>query len=141
MHEKYIRDMFNRCSVSKLLGIEVTELNEGLARGRLLIRKEHLNVFGDVHGGIIYTFADQIAGACGNTLGKKAVLLESSIQYMKGVKGERAIFADAAMTHRGKTIGRIDVKVYEENGAVIALVHQIFFVKKDEHAAETPESL
>ncbi len=139
MHEKYILNMFNKCSVGRLLGIEVTDLKEGTAKGRLKVREEHLNIFGDIHGGIVYTFADQIGGACGNTLGKKAVLLESSIQYLKGVNGEKTIFADAALTHIGKTIGRIDVKVYEDDGAVIAIAHQIIFVKEDDHAAKTPE--
>jgi acyl-CoA thioesterase len=137
MHEGYIKDLFNECGVAGLVGVEVLEVEEGLGRGRLTIRKEHLNVFGDVHGGILFTFADHIGGACGNTFGNKAVLVESSVHYVKGSSGEgRTIFCEAVLTHRGKKIGRIDARVYEEDGSTIALVHQIFYIKDDEHAAE-----
>lgn len=100
------------------------------------MRKEHLNVYGDVHGGIIFTFADQMGGACAATVGRNAVLLESSIHYLKGTRGEKTIFAEATLTHAGKKIGRVDVKVYEENGSIIALTHQIFYIKHDGNTAK-----
>ena len=136
MHEEYIKEMFNECGVAKLLDIEVTELAEGVAKGRLIVREEHRNVFGGIHGGILFTFADHIGGACGNTFGRKAVLVESSIHYMRDTSGEKVIYCEARLTHRGRTIGRIDTKLYAEDGAVISLTHQIFYIMEDEHQAE-----
>ena len=142
MHEEYIKDTFNQCNVGKLLGIKIIDLEEGRAKGILLIKKEHLNIFGNVHGGILFAFADHIGGACGNTLGKKAVLVESSIHYLKGASGEeKPLFAEAALTHRGKTIGRIDVNIFDEEDHVIALIHQIFYIKDDAHTTATAEHI
>ena len=129
MREERVMQTFNECSVARLLGIELVELKNGIARGTLSLRKEHLNVYGDAHGGIIFTFADQLGGACAAAEGGNAVLLESSIHYIKGTRGERPIMAEATLTHKGKKIGRVDVKVYEEEGDVIALLHQIFYIK------------
>jgi acyl-CoA thioesterase len=133
--------MFNECSVATLLGIEVTEVGDGFARGKLSIRKEHLNVFGDLHGGITFAFADHIGGACSNTMSNKAVLLESSIHYIRGTRGGKDISAEAVLTYCGKKTGRVDTKVLEEGGEVIALIHQIFYIKEDEHARTTSEDL
>ena len=113
MHEEYIKNLFNGCNVGKLLGIEVNDLKEGYAKGKLTILKEHINVFGTVHGGILFTLADHIGGACGNTLGKKSLLVESSIQFMKGVVEGETVFAEARLTYKGKKIGRIDIKIYQ----------------------------
>jgi acyl-CoA thioesterase len=139
MDEDRIKRLFNECNVGRLFGIEISDLREGFARGRFVVKKEHLNVFGDAHGGIIFAFADHIGGACANTLGGRSVLLESSIQYLKGTPGENTIFAEASISHRGKKIGRVDAKVYEEGGTIIALIHQIFYIKDDERREETSE--
>ncbi len=133
--------MFNECGVAALLGIEVTEVRDGVARGRLSVKREHLNIFGGLHGGIAFAFADHIAGACSNTQSGQAVLVESSIQYVKGAKGERTIGAEAVLTHCGKRIGRVDTRVFEEDGATIALAHQIFYIKEDEHTGTASEDL
>jgi acyl-CoA thioesterase len=141
VREELVRNMFNECSVAALLGIEVTEVGDGFARGRLSIKKEHLNVFGDLHGGITFAFADHIGGACSNTMSSKAVLLESSIHYMRGTRGEKVIGAEAVLTYCGKKTGRVDTKVFEEGGDDIALIHQIFYIKEDEHGRKASENL
>ena len=141
MNEEYIQRLFNHCNVGRLLDIDIYEVKEGRAKGKLKIKKEHINVFENAHGGIIFTFADHVGGACGNSLGKVAVLVESSIQYIKGVKEGENIFADAKLTHKGKKIGRIDIDVSSENGDVIALMHMIFYMKGDERRTKTAKDL
>jgi acyl-CoA thioesterase len=137
MNEEYIRKIFNECNVGRLLDIEICEVREGSAKGKLTVKKEHLNVFGNAHGGIVFTFADQVGGACGNSLGKKTVLVESAIQYLKGVTAGETIYGEAVFTHRGKKIGRIDIRIYDDSGETIALMHEISYSSENEHSAET----
>lgn len=141
MHEEYIQKLFNECNVGRLLGIEIYEVEEGRAKGKLTIKKEHINVFGNAHGGILFTLADHVGGACGNSLGKMAVLVESSIQYMKGANEGETVFAEATLIHKGKKIGRIDIKISRENGDLLALMHMVFYMKGDDHKTKTPENL
>jgi acyl-CoA thioesterase len=133
MHEEHVKAMVNSCSVAKLLGIEVYEVAEGVAKGRIKLRDELLNMFGMPHGGVLFTFADQVSAACGNTLGRKAVAVESTIHFMSPAKGEDELLAEAVLTHASKSIGRMDVKVMTKTGSVVALMHQIFFIKEKEH--------
>jgi acyl-CoA thioesterase len=141
MHEEYIKKIFNECNVGRLLGIEVYGVEEGRAKGKLTIKKEHINIFGNVHGGILFTLADHVGGACGNSLGKLAVLVESSIQYMKGAKEGETIFAEATLTHKGNKIGRIDISIFSENGNLLSLMHMVFYMKGDDHKTKTPKNL
>ncbi|OPY83525.1 MAG: Acyl-coenzyme A thioesterase PaaI [Syntrophorhabdus sp. PtaU1.Bin153] len=137
MHEKYIINLFNNCEVGRLLGIELCDLREGFAKGKLTIKKKHTNIFGTVHGGILFTLADHVGGACGNTLGKKSLLVESAIQYIKAVNEGDTVLAEAAVSHRGKKIGRIDIRIYRENMEIVALMHMIFYIGSDDHCPET----
>lgn len=134
---RYIKKIFNDCNVGKLLGIEIVEVKDGMARGKLKLKKEHINVFGIAHGGIIFTLADHVGGVCGNSIGKKSLLVESSIQYFKGATKGETIFAEAQLIHKGKKIGRIDIKITDKQNKLIALMHMVFYITKYEHTSDT----
>ena len=52
---------------SKWLGIEVLEIREGYSKIKMTIRKEMINGFGILHGGITFSMADSaFAFACNN---------------------------------------------------------------------------
>ncbi len=131
MHRELTKKKFNTCRVGRPLGIEIIRVDEGYAEAKMVIREEHMNPFGAVHGGIIFTFADHVGGACGNSLGKQAVLLESSIQFLKPVFPGETIHGTAIMVHRGKKIDRIEVRIFKDNGENVALTHMISFVLDD----------
>jgi len=141
MYEEQIKNSFNQCNVGRFIGIDIYEIGEGFAKGRLTIREEHTNIFGNIHGGILFTLADHVGGACGNTLGKKAVLVESSIQYMKGALEKETVFAEAVLTYKGARIGRIDVNIYKDNRELMAVAHQVFYIKKNKHEPKIIENV
>jgi acyl-CoA thioesterase len=133
MDEEYIKNIFSDCVVCKPLGVEVTEVREGFARGRLEITGSHINPFGTAHGGVIFTFGDHIGGACGNTLGRRATLVESTIQYTKPVNQGETLFAEARVRHKGKKIGRIDIEVMNSRDERVAFMHMVSFFTDDRH--------
>ena len=139
--EEQVKSLVNSCSVSRLLGIEIHEVKQGRASGTLKLRKDLLNMFGMPHGGVLFTLADQVCAACGNTLGRKAVALESTIHFMKSVPQEEVIHAEAEVTFTSRSIGRMDARVFTEGGETIAKMHQIFFIKDEAHDRKTPENL
>jgi len=141
MFEEHIQGLFNHCVVGRQVGIEIIEIGEGYAKGKLELKKEHLNVFGSIHGGILFTFADHVGGACGNTFGKRSVLVESAIQYLKALPGEGIIFAEARLIHKGRRIGRIDIKVQKENGELVAIMNMIFFQTDEDHTTKASQNI
>ena len=141
MDEEHVKSIVNECTVARLMGIEIYEVKEGKASGRLRLRQELLNMFGMPHGGVLFTFADQVCAACGNTLGRKAVAIESTIHFIKSTPGEDVLYAEAEVTHSSRRIGRMDARVFTEGGDTVARMHQIFFIKDEEHDRKTPGSI
>jgi acyl-CoA thioesterase len=139
-----LKTLFNESAVSKLLGIEISEISKGMVRGTLKLRKKHMNPSGGAHGGILFTFADHVGGACSKTMGKWTILVESSIQYLKGPSIGDTVFAEARLVHAGRRIGRVDVQIVDKNQDLLALAHQIFYVRDirgDEQKPKTPDHL
>ena len=130
-----IRRKFNECSVGRLLGIEVLDVGEGIARGRMTIRKDHLNVFGGIHGGILFAFADHVGGACGNSMDYKALLVESTARFKKSAREGQTIYADARLVHSRKKVDRIDITVTNGHSDTLAVLQMTSFVV--ENAPET----
>ncbi len=141
MSGTYIQDLFNECSVGKGVGVKIEEVRAGYARGFLDIGPLHLNVFGSVHGGIVFTLADHVGGACGNSLGTKALLVESSIQYLRPAGPGQRLIAEATLSYAGKRIGRIDIRVHTTDDHPVALMHMVFFRTDDEHQNDAPSHL
>ncbi len=133
MNEEFVKAMFNECRVGSAAGINIFEVREGYAKGSLVLKKEHINVFGSAHGGIVFMLADHVGGACGNTLGKKAVNVESSIQYFKPALEGMTLFAEACLTYKGKRIGRIEIKITNDKSEEIAVMHTVFFITDEQH--------
>jgi len=130
-----IRRRFNDCNVGRLLGIEIVDVEKGMARGRMLVTKEHINVFGGIHGGILFTFADHVGGACGNSLEYKALLVESKARFKKSAREGQTIYAEARLVHSRKKVDRIDITVTGEDGEVLALLNMISFVVENANKA------
>jgi acyl-CoA thioesterase len=61
--------MMDHDGFSQWMGITVLEIKEGYSRIRMTIRKEMVNGFGIVHGGIPFSLADSaFAFACNNLI-------------------------------------------------------------------------
>ncbi len=136
---KEVQKRFNDCNVGRLLGIEVYEVKEGAARGRMVVTKDHTNVFGGIHGGILFTFADHVGGACGNSMDYKALLVQSRARFKKSAKEGETIYAEARIVHARRKVDKIDIAVTNEDGEILALLNMISYVM--DHAAKTPEDL
>ena len=76
----------------------------------------HLNI---VHGGYIFGLADTAAGIAAMTDGRKAVTINSTIDYLNPGKGERLI-AVAKCLKAGKNISNFEVFIYDDKEILIA---------------------
>jgi len=133
---KEVQKRFNNCNVGRLLGIEVYEVEKGRALGRMEIKKDHINIFGGIHGGILFTFADHIGGACGNSMDYTAVLLRSTGRFKKSAKEGEVLHAEARIVHSRKKMDRIDIEVTKGNGETVAAFRMLSYIM--DNAAKTP---
>jgi acyl-CoA thioesterase len=83
---KVVDTMFESDWFSQWLGIERIEIKPGIAQLKLKVRREMLNGFQILHGGIYYSLADSALAFASNSYGIKSVSIETSISHLKPCK-------------------------------------------------------
>lgn len=116
-----LTDMFNQMPFAELLGIEVTEVGDGHAKGRLPFDDSlRSNPYGSVaHGGATYAFADTIGGAAVISLAKDvSPTVDMRIDYLAPARTD--LFATAEVIRHGSNLSMARVEVEDAEGTQVA---------------------
>jgi uncharacterized protein (TIGR00369 family) len=108
-----VEDFFEEMPFADLLGVEVTEVEDGHAEGELEMR-EDLSWNADhmmAHGGVTFTLADTVGGAALVSLVDQPVpTIDMRIDYLEAGTGD--LRAEADVVRCGDDVGVVDVEVY-----------------------------
>ncbi len=118
---KVVDTMFENDWFSQWLGIERMEVLPGRSVLRIVIRKEMLNGFGILHGGITFSLADSALAFASNSHGKKSVSIEASMSYIGQVMEGDILTATAEEASLTNKIGIYNITVTKEDKTVVAL--------------------
>ncbi|MBI4317398.1 MAG: PaaI family thioesterase [Chloroflexi bacterium] len=111
---------FDASPFAAFLGMKLVELSDRYAKVAMVLRPEHRNFTGGVHGGLIMSLADQ-AFACGtNTLDGLYVAIQFNINFFAVAADGETIFAECRVMHGGKSIGVAEIVVADSRGRVLA---------------------
>lgn len=119
----YERILKHRNEVNRyasFMGIVTTEIKEGYAKGELIIRPEHENAVGTVHGGAIFSLADTAAGAAAASYGTRMTTVSSDFHYLSPAMGTDKLCAEAKGIKCGKKLLVFEVEVTSTEGKLIA---------------------
>ncbi len=122
------REIFQKDAFARLCGVELLDAGEGKARGRLVIRPEHLNAVGILHGAAVFTLADAVFAAASNSRDHVAVAININISYLKAVQ-EGVIYAQAEERNPEGRIGSYLITVSDEQGQTIAVFEGLVYRK------------
>jgi acyl-CoA thioesterase len=87
--EKVVNRMFGNDWFSQWLGIQKVLIAKGHCKLKMKVRKEMLNGFGTLHGGITFSLADSALAFASNAHGRLSVALEASISFpLKAEEGD-----------------------------------------------------
>ena len=92
----------------------------------LNIRPESKNPYGVVHGGAIYTMADNATGFAAHTDGRNYVTQTSALHFLRN-QSEGEIQADARVRHRGHSTCLVAVDILGEDEKLLATGEFTFF--------------
>lgn len=106
--------------------IELESVEKDHAVFRLLIRPESKNPYGIVHGGALYTMADNATGYAAHSDGRSYVTQTSSMHFLRN-QSSGVVRADARVRHRGKSTCLVDVDILGEDGRLLATGDFTFF--------------
>lgn len=114
------KEMLENDAFSQWLGIEIVEVKEAYCQVKMQIRKDMLNSMNKAHGGITYSLADTAFGFATNTLGRKAVSIETSINHVEALEEGDVITATSDLKSMKNKLGFYIVEVRRED-QIIAL--------------------
>lgn len=106
---------------SQWLGIEVIEVKEGYSQIRMNVRKEMINGFGIVHGGVAFSLADSAFAFACNNRNVLSVALDTSINFTKPVHVDDILTATATEIHNGRSTGLYQVQIRNQHDHVVAI--------------------
>ena len=108
---------------SGLLGLVLSDADEHSARGVVAVRRELMQPWGVVHGGVFATIAETLASWATATAvvpaGAAAMGLSNSTSFLRPI-GAGNIHALAMRRHRGRTTWVWDVDMSDDEGRLCA---------------------
>lgn len=112
--------MMEHDQFSQWLGISILEIREGYSRIRMTIRREMLNGFGIIHGGIAFSLADSAFAFACNNRNVLSVALDTSINFIKPVHVDDILTAVATELHNGRSTGLYQINIYNQHDHLVA---------------------
>ena len=110
--------------------IQLLAVSPGQARAKMTLHPHHLNGYGTVQGGAIFTLADFAFAAASNSHGTVAVAINVSITFMKaGQTG--TLWAEAREISRNFKLGSYMVEVKDDQGDLVALFQGMVYRKSE----------
>ncbi len=116
----------------RLYGLEFVECSESEVRAQVVVRDEHKQPAGLVHGGMYASIAESIASvATGLTVfdeGNVAMGMSNNTSFLRPMT-EGTVHAHARRLHRGRTTWLWDVTFSDDNGRTCALTRMTIAVR------------
>ena len=106
---------------SQWLGISVLDVREGYSKIRMTVRKEMINGFGIVHGGVAFSLADSAFAFACNNRNNLSVALDTAINFTKPVHVDDVLTAEAKEIHNGKSTGLYHITITNQRDHVVAM--------------------
>lgn len=113
--------------------IHLESVQPDCASFSLRIQSESRNSYGQVHGGAIYTMADNAAGVAAMSDGRFYVTQAGTLHFLHN-QANGSILATAQVRHRGRSLCLVDVQIAGEDGRLLATGDFTFFCINQEHS-------
>src|ERR1041384_1848414 len=117
---RVVDKMMDHDAFSQWMGVEVLEVKEGYSRIKMTIRKEMVNGFGIVHGGLPFSLADSAFAFACNNRNNLSVALDVTITFTKAVNIGDVLTAEAKEFHNGKSTGVYLITVTNQKDEQVA---------------------
>ena len=132
-----IKRFFKKDKFAERANIKLLSVAPGQARAKMTLHPHHLNGYGTVQGGAIFTLADFAFAAASNSHGNVAVAINVSITFMKaGTTG--TLWTEAREISRNFKLGSYTVEVKDDLGELVALFQGLAYRKSEKIPVSSP---
>ena len=123
-----VKEFCDKDAFAQHCGVEILDIADGTAKGRLTLKPHHLNGVGIAHGAAVFALADAVFAAASNSQDYVAVAININISYLKSTE-TGALFAEAVENNLRGRIGSYTIKVTDEAGQTVALFEGLVYRK------------
>lgn len=109
-------------TMAEVIGLEITDVQEGLVKGRLPVDSRTHQPYGLLHGGASVVLAETLGSVGSHVLvessGKGAVGIEVNANHVKGVRSGW-VHGTATLTHRGGRLHVWNIEIRDDGGDLV----------------------
>ncbi|MGN0157633.1 MAG: PaaI family thioesterase [Brotaphodocola sp.] len=98
---------------------EILEIEPGHAKVSISITEDARNLYGNAHGGFLFSICDAVAGMATYAYGISNVTQCSSFSFFKGIHSG-TIYVEANVMHKGKKTAVHQVEITNQEGTLLA---------------------
>lgn len=114
-------------AIKGMEGAKILEISPGHVKLSVDVLPESLNLYGNAHGGFLFSLCDMAAGMSTYAYEIVNVTQSSSIQFVKGVsKGK--IFVESNAVHKGSKTVVNQVTITDEDGKLLVMATFTMFL-------------
>ena len=106
-------------SFCKFLGLEFSELTDTHAVARIPFSEKFFNPFATVHGGVLFSVSDIVAGAMACVSGNFCTTVEGKLNYLLPGKADKYIYCESKVTRAGRHIISAYVEIKSDDGKLL----------------------
>ncbi|WP_051207798.1 PaaI family thioesterase [Butyrivibrio sp. AE3006] len=100
--------------------IEIVEISPEKSVLKATITENSCNPYGMVHGGLLYTLMDCVAGITARADNHNYVTQNVYVNYLSNTKDAKEIFAESSVIKRGKSVVVIHARVTTPDGKLLS---------------------
>ncbi len=119
-HKVYAR-MMEHDHFSAWMGLELEEIRAGYCRMRYSVRKEMLNGFQIIHGGMLFAASDSVFAFACNSHGRLTVALDVTITFTRPAREGEVLTVEATEVHLGHKISVYEIKTFNAARELLSL--------------------
>lgn len=112
----------------RLLDIEISMLDKGIAEITTTIQEKHLNPVGNAHGGMLFSLFDTALGMAVRTMGRYNITsLDMDMNFIAPAKPGDTLTVTGKVVHLGRSTAVSEGEAYNQDGKLIAKSRETFF--------------
>jgi acyl-CoA thioesterase len=115
-----LRLMLNQDRFTEWLGLAIDEIRPGYCKLHFTVRKEMLNGFSNIHGGVIFSASDSAFAFACNSHGRIAVAMDASISFIRPVLLNELLTVEAKELYLGNKTGIYDIRTTNKRNELVA---------------------
>jgi len=102
----------------KFLDLEFVEMTDECVVGRIPFVSKFLNPYGTMHGGLLYSLADTVAGSLACLTGQMCTTVDGHLSYLSPAANTEYVYCRANILKNGRQMVHVRAEIYGEDGKI-----------------------